>query len=903
MNKCSGLVFACLAVVAAFGASAAFEVPKGLKLLQDGTLTSGGIRAGVRLVPAPGWKESWRNGSLEDVRGMADGASQVISATWPGAKGSAVTQRLTRLGSDALKVEFTSEFAGEMKLTSAFFEIRFPETLLGFEKDGAAFALPEKPDKAGLFRGTLKSLSLVTLAGDRLTVFPADGDSFRGGIEDSRVFREGRIDLRLPLACTTTDGKTVVKGAFAVRLAQTGEDIASHYRWTPGVPRFKSYAFKAGDEWVASDYRRVTVPGSALDFSFLQDAPAGKYGFWRKGADGHGTFENLPGSRPRFFGGNFAWDSTLLEKDETDRVAAELVRLGYNWVRAHQCDTKFLPKGATDSAAIDPAILDRWDYFVYRMKASGIYFTTDCYSSRVFLPGEPELGAYAGEQRIMKSLLPFSRAAMENWKRFTRTLVCHVNPYTGLALKDEPACILLNLVNEENYEGCGKWTDRTRPLFAKAYEAWCAARGLAVGPLDAYDRQCRAFLDEVQARVLDEQLAFLRDELKVKCPLTSLNHCSGADLVVRRGPFDVADLHMYWSHPASVGKVRCFSTVYESALASGNAGGQWRQQFFSRIWGKPAVTTETRFCWPNVFRSEAGPLVGAYAAFQDWDGVLGYGYAEGASDFRGRCWIGNPFDTANDPVSIANDRISILLYRRGDVKPAQTRVCVTVPQDVVARKSLPLEFPKPLTELGLLHATGSTAADAPSQGMLSIPLSATADEAALPADLRAAKAKERYESDTKEIVLDAKAGTLSVSTPRSETRSLSRGGLDGRFLRVLSVQGPSTVSVHALDGKPLERCGRAVMFHVTDSANDGETFEDATMKYLVAHGKGPVLIRRAVSRIRLPDGFAVTALHADGSPAGAVAPDADGAYSLDTGAFPGGVMAYEVLHKSQGEAR
>ena len=84
--------------------------------------------------------------------------------------------------------------------------------------------------------------------------------------------------------------------------------------------------------------------------------------------------------------------SALLDRAMTDRVAAELVKQGYNWVRAHQTDTQMLPADGQESTAIDPNQFERWDYFVYCMKESGIYFTTDVYSSRALKAGDPRFG-------------------------------------------------------------------------------------------------------------------------------------------------------------------------------------------------------------------------------------------------------------------------------------------------------------------------------------------------------------------------------------------------------------------------------------------------------------------------------------------------------------------------------
>lgn len=69
------------------------------------------------------------------------------------------------------------------------------------------------------------------------------------------------------------------------------------------------------------------------------------------------------------------------------------------------------------------------------MAKQGIYTTIDLYSARAFKPGDdiPELRLC--ERAGLKALLPISRAAMNNWKAFSRNLLEHRNSYTGFPLE------------------------------------------------------------------------------------------------------------------------------------------------------------------------------------------------------------------------------------------------------------------------------------------------------------------------------------------------------------------------------------------------------------------------------------------------------------------------------------
>ena len=66
------------------------------------------------------------------------------------------------------------------------------------------------------------------------------------------------------------------------------------------------YYSAEGRDWKAMRYNRDVKPGSALDFSGLLDAPAGKYGPVTIDAAGRFVFRDRPDRPVRFYGTNFA---------------------------------------------------------------------------------------------------------------------------------------------------------------------------------------------------------------------------------------------------------------------------------------------------------------------------------------------------------------------------------------------------------------------------------------------------------------------------------------------------------------------------------------------------------------------------------------------------------------------
>ena len=809
----------------------------------------GPIRLQPTFVRAPGWSHGSHEGSLQLT-------------------GEGATRRLQLSVRQPVDREFTL----------AAVELTLPTELKRVEIDGRPLKLPETPGGAMLGDGR------TSFAVDLPDLTHVTFHDVRSHMEDQRAFfKEGVFNVRLFLQRTETNDVALYTIDCPVTIEPSGLSPDEVYRFPKGVPRFASPEFREGPDWVKCDFARHTVPGSPLDLSSLVDAPAGKYGFVRTGKDGHFEFERRPGGRVRFHGGNFSWNSSLMEKAATDRAADEVVRLGYNWVRAHQHDTQFLPKGAKTSDQLDPDALDRFDYFVAAMKRRGVYFTTDCYSSRKFLPDDPGLGDLADEYRVMKGALAVRPAALENWKAFTRAFLCHVNPYTGLALKDEPALVCLNLVNEDNLDAATWPGSRFYDEVRKGFESSAASKS------SDSDRAWRDYLGRLQERIHREMLGFVKNELGVHAPVTSLNMCSGVDFTRRRGIFDVIDLHSYFAHPERENRAgETFRHVFHSQLAGRGDGQEMLllPHFFQRDWKKPLVFTEYRHCPPNVFRSEAGALIGSYAALQGWDGLAGYGYAEGAWSFS-ISWNMNTFDTVNDVFSQMMDRQMSFLYLRGDVSDARGRLCLEVPPNAMEDASYPIDLPREVRQIGLFTGVGFSVGSAPT-GTRGESFAAISNVAT-----RVGK-NGVFRSDTGELEMNVSNRTFRVVTPRSEAVLLSSGRLAGNFLSAeLLREGPCAVSVHSLDGRPLAESRRMLVLHLTDSANDGDRYADLRMRRRLVRGEDGLLVRRQRIRASFSDKNAtLVALRNDGSTAGPVSAEPDGSFVLGTDLFPGGVLAY-----------
>ncbi|MBS1369344.1 MAG: hypothetical protein HPZ91_05240 [Lentisphaeria bacterium] len=659
---------------------------------------------------------------------------------------------------------------------------------------------------------------------------------------------------------------------------------------------------REGREWKPLAYRRTVTPGGALDFSFLADAPAGKYGFIKASPQGTFTFEKAPEKRIRLYGANLCLSANYLDKAEVDKLADYFVYCGYNSVRIHHHDTLLLDPDAPDSLTLSPEQLDKLDYLLFRMKEKGVYVTTDLYTNRAFRPGDgiPECTFY--DQRQLRILLPFSRGAMQSWKEFARRWMGHRNPYTGLTWAEDPALYCVNLVNEEVLsDHWSRSADGTK-LYEAAFRQYCRERRLPESAPANGNPVFRRFLHEIQEKVISEQIRFVKEELGMKAVVTSLNYLCDIPLTLLRRRFDAVDNHMYFDHPRFTEKNWSLPITYHQGAAINRMAVLPRDLMACRIPGKPFMITEFNYCNPNIYRAEGGPLIGAYAALQDWDALYRFAWSHAEGSIR-KLDPAYGFDAANDPMAQLSDRIAIAMFRRGDVESAKVTYAYTVPEECFER-NLTGAFPSRFLNLGLITGVGSLPQDGPAGNAVRLSPGAAAAPELLKergiAELwRTANEKRIAVSATGQLRLDAKANSFTVASPRTESVTLNGGSLAAGTLRVRDATCFQTVAAISLDGKPLARSGSILVIHLTNTVNSGVSFSNDSKTLLTKSGKLPLLVFRGSATIELATEtpFDVVALDCDGSPRGSAGGTFKNGlfrFRADTALFPGGTLAYHL---------
>ncbi len=581
-----------------------------------------------------------------------------------------------------------------------------------------------------------------------------------------------------------------------------------------------------------------------LDLSFLyeEEKPAGRRGFLRR-EGARFVFED--GTEGRFWGTCFNSAANFPSHEHAGKVARRLAKFGVNMMRCHQMDAEWSTpnifqftrgRRRDDSRSFDPESLDRFDYLFHCLKGQGIHLYMDNLTYRRFKPGDgvdavDELGCAA------KPYTLFDRRMIELQKEFMTRLWTHVNPYTGLAYKDDPAVALTEIVNEDDFFVFPAVLEPYRTRLEERYRAWAAERGLELpeGAVDfaVRDANVNRFLSSVTRAYYREMYDHLRS-IGVKVPINGSNHDAGFPEVAASEVCDFREDHPYWDMwrgDRSPAENRMMLAQREPAWAARCAR--------ARLLDRPFMVTEWDQTWPNEWRAESPLMLAGMAAFQGWSGALIHTYRYRNCDPRDRLggvvMYGVPyrvnFDTFNDPAKFGLFYHAALLFRKGHVALAKGSLGLALTDgDIFAAKK---RLTPALAALSEQHRAGVIL---PGQKAEAGEIIGSEDPVP--------EAGKRIESDTGELCRDLERQLGWIDTPCTKAAY----GMLGKAKEVelaglkLKVKTPfATIALSSLDGEPLERSANILLTAVGRADNSNARYnEDHTERLCI--GEAPVLI-------------------------------------------------------------
>ena len=788
----------------------------------------------------PGWRYAAQDYSLKNIKKTGDGGNLRYESDFniPGAKVKLIqtTKVVTNdNGTKGLQLDYTLKSDESFSLENAFVAIRVPvaDYLAGtVTADGETYTFPQKLDKEYLpFPARASDIVLANNQG----TLQIKGKDFRTARVDMRKHNSNKFEVRVQFS----NIKNVTSTSISFEV----------------FTEAKPYMIEADENWVPLPMSRGIEPGSILDFSFMSDGPAGKYGRVIPGPNGYLVYEKKPDQRVKLVGTNLCFGANYLDKETADALAKHLQRMGYNTIRFHHTDVEMM-RGAWNSRQsddIDPAQLDKIDYLFAAMKNAGMYVSIDLYAMRRFGADEIEgWDEYVGNPNVIKALVPILPGAFDAWSKMALKWLNHTNPYTGMAMKDDPALLSICPVNEDSIFSVWQANDRVKKLYLERFEQW-KKQNNKTGDNNQLLAQ---FLIELKMESNRQMEKFFKDN-GVKAMITGSNWWNTMAQTFTRSQFDLVDNHQYWDHPMPhylPSKYNQRSTIRESM--------SYIVPCFmmpTRIYGKPFTVTEFGFCSPNQYRAEAGAMMGGYSALQDWDALYRFAWSHSSQNITETMPI-KGFDIANDPLTLLTERQIILMFGRGDVEPANKRYVYAVTMEEATQEGVGNMwgkglFPRPYTVTGLVSQVGSQAVgdgrriqgkyDAVVSGSELPKNLLSGNQLVLASDLPKVPATgEEIVSDTKQLFLNNKKGYVKVVTDRTECIVAPAGfDLTGNQLTVRNIDTFTSISASAMDDKPLAQSSRILLMHLTNVLNTNMEFTNDKMTKLLNYGELPHLVR------------------------------------------------------------
>jgi len=337
---------------------------------------------------------------------------------------------------------------------------------------------------------------------------------------------------------------------------------------------------------------------SPVDVSFLNanHIPAGKHGILITKGD---SLEFPDGTPAKFWGANVQAYALFNTSDvNIKQQAKRLSRLGFNLVRIHHHDSAWAnpnifsnPK--RDTLTLNATSLKKLDWWIKCLKDEGIYIWMDLQVGRAYTAADgisnfDEI-AKGKKHHDLKGFNYYNKSIQKKMMDFNTAYLNHINPFTQLAYKNDPAIVSTLLINENDlthHFGNSLLPDKKVPQHHKIYSAdvKSAADRLKLNHKQAWRSwefgDSKIYLNDAEHRFNKTMLSHLVN-LEVKSPLVTGNTWGGMSLASLPSltDGDIIDVHSY----GRAGELS-FNPHYRAGFLSWIGAGQ--------VSGKPLSVTE-----------------------------------------------------------------------------------------------------------------------------------------------------------------------------------------------------------------------------------------------------------------------------------------------------------------------
>ncbi len=479
----------------------------------------------------------------------------------------------------------------------------------------------------------------------------------------------------------------------------------------------KAVTVTAEDTWAFEPEPDTYNNQALLDLRDLNEKVAGESGFIRRSPDGR-DFVKGDGTPIRFWALNsYIWRQG---QEAIADQARFLAKRGVNLVRWHgQIEPKAEDSQLTE---IDEKARDQLWQYVAGMKEQGIYMTISPYYAMPVKP-KPNWGL-PRDSESMHGLLFFDPELQAAYKGWLRSLLEPVNPYTGVALKDDPAVAIIQLQNEDsllfwtvqNIQGrdleilsrqFGDWLRQKYGSLEQASTAWKGAtvetddfdHGL-VGFYQIWEMtqpqkpnlgktirlaDQTQFWTETMGNFNQEMVQFLREEIGAQQLVNAGNWKTANSMALNDAerysytPTEVMGVNRYYDGGGHWGEFKGWAIVNGDKFINRSVLLDPRAlpTNLKQVAGYPMIIPESSWVPPLGYQSEAPFLVSVYQSLGGVDAF--YWFAMKESQWREPS-SANGFKPSigkwvfNTPELLGNFPAAALMYRQGYIQRGQVVV-------------------------------------------------------------------------------------------------------------------------------------------------------------------------------------------------------------------------------------
>ena len=485
----------------------------------------------------------------------------------------------------------------------------------------------------------------------------------------------------------------LIKGPFVARGKlkpdeRSGKKEKGYFSWEPYLDPFTDDAL--------------------LDLRYLNEQQAGEKGFVRITNSNFITADSKP---LKLFGVNLGYENLLQDRDSIDYLAKILAKKGVNAVRVH--GSLWSP---TNLSCIDKEKLSSLHYAVYAFKKQGIYTHISLYFP-LWLYIKPEYGIEGYdtiENKFPFGLIFFEPKLRSYYQSWLNKIFLSTNSFTGLSLAEDPAVVLVELVNEdslffwtfsksnfpEKYWNLltklfGEWLNKRYGSLEKILSLWKTEKLKEDNPLaktaglydiwhltgsalssaspvkkDRLQKQA-VFMAELQKNFYLSMKDYLRNTLKVKSLIVPSNWITADEKIltpIEEWTYtagDVIDRHYYFqgkhTGEGADWSVRVNHKYEDRSVLFHPAELPFKSVAVSNM---PQIVSEFAWNAPNRFRTEGVILASLFGSIQNYSGFFFFAVGNNyLNDSEISKWpVGSPATAGLFPASS-------LIFRKNLIKP------------------------------------------------------------------------------------------------------------------------------------------------------------------------------------------------------------------------------------------